>query len=115
MFWILYIGFVSLKCGGGNRRARFCVWFSRVRSADVATDVLDSWIRVQGSLQVVVEKKVERCKGSMELSDSSARRVNKTEDSYSVMAILISTKTDPKDCWGGSWSHWSHVLPLHRA
>ena len=33
---------------------------SQVRNADMATDVLGSWIRVQGSLQVVVKKQVER-------------------------------------------------------
>ena len=39
-------GFASPECGRGNRRARFVY-----------------------SLQVVVENKVERCKGSVELSD----------------------------------------------
>jgi len=48
----------------------------------------------------------------VELSNSRARRDNKTEDSHSVMAILISTKPYSKDYWGDSWSHWSHVLPL---
>ena len=56
---------------------------------------------------------MERCKGSVELSNSRAGRVNKTEDSHSMTAILISTKPYPKDCLSGSWSHWSHVLPLH--
>jgi len=56
------------------------------------------WIRGSGSLQIILEKKVERCKGSVELSELRARRVNKTEDCHSVMAILISMKSYPKDC-----------------
>jgi len=73
------------------------------------TDTKISWL-------VVLDHggQVERCKGSVELSNSRARRVNKTEDSHSVTAILISTKPYPKDCWGGSWSYQSHVLPLHQ-
>ena len=85
---------------------------SQVRNVDMATNMLDLGIMVQGSLQVIVEKKVEQCKRSMELSNLQARRVKKTEDSHSVTAILISMKPYPKDCWGGSWSHRSHVLPL---
>ena len=56
---------------------------------------------------------LERCKGSVELLDFTSKAVNKTEDSDSVMAILISMKPYPKDCWDGSWSYRSHVLPLH--
>jgi len=67
----------------------------------------------RGRTSRIIVSPVERCKGSMELSNSQARRVNKTEDSYSMMAILIAMKPYPKDCWGGSWSHRSHVLPLH--
>ena len=43
-------GFASPQCGRGNRRARFVY-----------------------SLQVVVEKKVERCRGSVELSDFTSK------------------------------------------
>ena len=43
---------------------------SQVRNANVATDMLGSWIGVQGSLQVVVEKIVERSKGNVELLNS---------------------------------------------
>ena len=43
-------GFASPECGRGNRRARFVC-----------------------SFQVVVEKKVERCKGSVELSDFTSK------------------------------------------
>ena len=44
--------------------------------------VLGVWLgRVLSSLQVIVEKKVERCKGNVELLDSRAKRVNKTEGS----------------------------------
>ena len=69
-------GFASQECGRGNRRTK-CA-------------------RIVCSLQVVVEKKVERCKGSVELSNSRARRVNKTEDLFLRDRYLIPCKPYPK-------------------
>ena len=54
---------------------------------------------------------MERCKGSMELSNSRARRVNKTEDSWFRDGYLISMKPYPKELL--EWL-WGRVLPLHR-
>jgi len=95
-----------------------CVLVSRVRNVDVATDVLGAMFRVQESgfkvhSRSLLKKKWSDARAAWNFWISRARRVNKTEDSDSVMAILISTKPYPKDCWGGSWSHRSHVLPLH--
>jgi len=65
-------GFASPECGRGNRRARFvCFGFASPecgrgnRRANCARFVY--------SLQVDVEKKVERCKGSVELSDFTSK------------------------------------------
>ena len=46
-----------------------CVLVSRVRDADVATDVLGSYVHSRSLLK----KKVERCKGSVELSDFTSK------------------------------------------
>ena len=65
-------GFASLECGRGNRHARFvCFGFASPecgrgnRHAKCA--------RFMYLLQVVVEKKVQRCKGSVELSDFTSK------------------------------------------
>ena len=79
-------GFASPECGRGNRRARFvCFGFASLECG--CGNRRAKCARIVCSLQVIVEKKVERCKGSVELSNSRARRVNKTEDSHSVTAI----------------------------
>ena len=59
---------------------------------------------------------MEQCKSSKELLKANGLTrdmSNKIEDSHSVTAISISMKLYPKDCWGGFWSHQSHVLLLH--
>ena len=53
---------------------------------------------------------VERCKSSVELLDSRAKRVNKTEDSWFRDGYLISMKPYPKELL--EWLQ-GRVLPLH--
>ena len=99
-----------------------CVLVSRVHDVDVATDVLGPvywvlclvresgvrtwqpmcWVRGSGfkvHSRSLLKKKWSNARAAWNFWISQARRVNKTEDSHSVTAILISTKPYPKDCW----------------
>ena len=82
----------------------FRVLVSRVRDVDVATDVLGSgfvfWFRESGQAhsRSLLKKKwsdARAARNFLKPRASRGKRVNKTEDSHSVTAILISTKTLP--------------------
>ena len=60
------------------------------------------------STERVTGMQLEQCKGSVELSNSRARWVNKTEDLFLRDGYLIPCNPTLKNCWSGSRSYWSH-------